>query len=177
MSKGSQNKEVLLEKKRINPESSKEKKIEDELNRISVFFEEVDTNKRSVISPLLQNAAFMKVTLEELQEIINAEGVTDHYQNGANQYGIKQSATLQSYNALIKNYASVVKTLAQMLPPEKRNTYTPWEYKEKTPEEIEADRIREEEHQRQLREELQRAVEEQKRRNAEWEARKADANR
>ena len=50
----------------------------------------------------------MKVTLEDLQEAINENGVTEEYQNGANQRGIKQSATLQSYNALIKNYASVI---------------------------------------------------------------------
>ena len=60
----------------------------------------------------------MKVTLEDLQRIINEEGVTETYQNGANQRGIKQSATLQSYNSLIKNYASVIKTLSQLLPKE-----------------------------------------------------------
>ncbi len=104
------------------PEQTKEKRIAKELNRISKFFEEVDANQKAIVKPLLQNAAFMKVTLEDLQEIINAEGVTDQYQNGANQYGVKQSATLQSYNSLIKNYASVIKTLAQLLPPEKKQS-------------------------------------------------------
>ena len=95
---------------------SKNKRIEEELNRISIFFEELDENKKAIVSPLLQNAAFMKITLEDLQEKINEEGVVDIYQNGANQYGTKQSATLQSYNSLIKNYASVMKTLEVMLP-------------------------------------------------------------
>ena len=69
----------------------------------------------------------MRVTLEDLQEAINENGVTEEYQNGANQRGIKQSATLQSYNALIKNYASVIRTLSQLLPPEKKAELTPWE--------------------------------------------------
>ena len=103
----------------------KEKRITAELARISKPFEKVDANQKTVIAPLLQNAAFMKVTLEELQEIINAEGVTEVYQNGANQRGTKQSATLQSYNSLIKNYTTAIKTLAQLLPPvEKKSTLT-----------------------------------------------------
>lgn len=96
----------------------KEERIKTELERISKHFENVNESQRAIVTPLLQNAAFMKVTLEDLQRIINEEGVTETYQNGANQRGIKQSATLQSYNSLIKNYASVIKTLSQLLPKE-----------------------------------------------------------
>ena len=99
---------------------SKEKRIKKELDRIKFYFELADGNQRAIVTPLLQNAAFMKVTLDDLQEIINKEGVTEIYQNGANQHGIKQSAAVQSYNAVIKNYASVIKTLAGLLPPEER---------------------------------------------------------
>ena len=73
-----------------------------------------------MITPILQNAAFMRVTLEDLQQLILEEGVVDEYQNGENQHGKKQSAALQSYNALVKNYAAVSKTLTQMLPPERK---------------------------------------------------------
>lgn len=106
----------------------------------------------------------MKVTLEDLQEKINSEGVTDEYQNGANQKGIKQSATLQSYNSLIKNYASVMKSLSQLLPPEKKDV-SQYGYKptpKKTPEEIELEEMREREKQKQINEEIKRASEWQK---------------
>lgn len=105
-------------------EKSKEKRIAEELKRISIWFSDMDENQRAVIDPIMQNSAFMKVTLDDLQEIINKEGVVDHYQNGANQYGMKQSATLQSYNALVKNYAAVNKTLYSVLPPQKRKLVT-----------------------------------------------------
>ena len=101
-------------------DKSKEKRIKQELTRISKFFEKADGNQRALVAPLLQNAAFMAITLEDLQETINAEGATDEYQNGANQRGIKQSATLQSYNALIKNYTTVIKALSAVLPPEEK---------------------------------------------------------
>lgn len=97
-------------------EKSKEVRISDELARISRSFSSVDDNKRSIVAPLLQNAAFMKVTLEDLQKTINAEGATDSYKNGANQFGVKQSATLQAYNSLVKNFTTIMKTLAQLVP-------------------------------------------------------------
>jgi len=97
---------------------TKEKRKEKELARISVYFERVDANQRAMAQPLLQNAAFMAVTLQDLQTVINAEGLTEEYRNGSNQYGIKPSASLQAYNTTVKNYAAVIKTLAQLLPKE-----------------------------------------------------------
>lgn len=138
-------------------EINKENRISEELKRISQYFEKVDANQRAIVSPLLQNAAFMKVTLEDLQEVIKKEGVTEEYQNGANQRGVKQSAALQSYNSLIKNYASVIKTLSQLLPPEAKkiasSTFFGWNPPEKSEEEIE--------------EEIRMSMERQKKINAE----------
>lgn len=99
---------------------TKYQRIMSETERIGLIYENLPDNQREVVAPLIQNAAFMKVTLEDLQEIINEEGVIDSYQNGANQSGTKQSATLQSYNSLIKNFASVQRQLIQLLPPEGR---------------------------------------------------------
>ena len=97
-------------------EKTKEERISEELDRLYQRFEDIDANKKVVLVPLIQNAAFMKVSLEDLQEIINRDGVTETYQNGANQYGVKQSAAVQSYNALIKNYAAVIKQLSGYVP-------------------------------------------------------------
>ena len=102
------------------PEIIKENRIDEELKRISHFFENAAASDKAIIAPLLQNAAFMRITLENLQVIINEEGPTEVYQNGEHQKGIKQSAALQSYNSTIKNYASVIKTLVTFLPPEQR---------------------------------------------------------
>ena len=101
-------------------EKSKEERIEEELRRISQWFSDLDENQLAIVDPLLQNAAFMRVTLEDLQEVINREGAIDKYVNGSNQFGLKTSASLQSYNSLIKNYAAVVKVLLSYLPKMKR---------------------------------------------------------
>lgn len=147
-------------------ETEKEKRISAELKRLNQFFEKADANQRALVAPLLQNAAFMKVTLEDLQEQINEEGVTEVYQNGANQKGVKQSATLQSYNALIKNYTSVIKALSHLLPPAERQalpSLTTWKPREKTKEEIEEDLRKAREREERVRMEIERAVEYQRR--------------
>lgn len=144
-------------------ETTKEKRIKAELNRIKEKFSDADANQKAIVAPLMQNAAFMKVTLEDLQEIINLEGVTDSYQNGANQYGVKQSATLQSYNSLIKNYTAVIKALSKLLPPEKKEPARPWQPIEKTPEEIAEEQRKEAEHIAKINADIQRAIEFQRR--------------
>ena len=132
-------------------------RIAAEIDRISKYFDRVSESQRAIALPLIENAAFMRIVLEDLQEIIKNEGVTESYQNGANQFGIKQSASLQSYNSLIKNYAAVIKTLDKMLPympPQKIGTIVP-ELKpvqRKTQEEINAEINRAAEWQRQQRE-------------------------
>ena len=145
-----------------DPERSKEKRIENELKRISLYFEEIDGNQLAAVTPLLQNAAFMMVTLQDLQEQINAEGVTETYTNGANQRGVKSSAALQSYNSLIKNYASVIKALAGLLPPERKAALQVVPIKPDPEEE----RRQQEERNRRREEELARAIEYQRRQRA-----------
>lgn len=145
------------------PKLTKAKRIKNELDRLNIYFELIDENQLAVVTSLIQNAAFMKVTLEDLQAIINAEGVIDQYQNGANQSGIKQSANLQAYNSLIKNYASVIRTLAQLLPPGQRK---PRDLLEEfilstNGDQEEYDR-EEEERERKVKEEIARGVELQK---------------
>ncbi len=99
---------------------NKEERIRIELDRISKVFDRVPEKERSVIDPLLQNYAFMKVTLEDLQEEINRDGIAETYQNGANQSGQKENSKLKSYNRLIKNFESVIKTVMKYLPDDDR---------------------------------------------------------
>ena len=145
----------------IYTELEKEKRISEEFNRISIYFEKLDENERAVIVPLIQNAAFMRVTLEDLQEIIAEQGPVEAYQNGANQSGMKQSAALQSYNATVKNYAAVIKTLFGLLPPMER----PAAFKPcvKTEKEREAERRQMEERQKRINAEIAAAAEYQRR--------------
>lgn len=70
---------------------------------------------------MIDSAAFTAICMEELQEIINAEGYEVEYQNGANQSGVKQSVSLSSYLSLQKNYTKIIDTLMKYIPADERS--------------------------------------------------------
>lgn len=99
---------------------TKDRKIKKEYNRLRRIFKDLDKNKLQTVESLMRNAAFMSVSLEELQDIINAEGYIVEYQNGANQSGTKQSDAVKTHIAMTKNHASIIKQLCDLVPPEKK---------------------------------------------------------
>ena len=101
-------------------ELTKEQKIKKEIARLKRVFKDLDKNKLQTVESLIKNAAFMAVSLEELQEIINAEGYVVEYQNGENQKGTKQSDAAKTHIAMTKNHAAIIKQLTDLVPPEKK---------------------------------------------------------
>lgn len=110
---------------RYNPEKSetseddlitKEKRIKKEVTRLKKLLKHIPKDKMNSVMALINNAAFMTVTLEDLQETINTQGPVSEYQNGENQWGTKKSPEVEIYNTMIKNLASVIKQLTDLIP-------------------------------------------------------------
>jgi hypothetical protein len=101
-------------------EKTKEQKIAAEKRRLRSIFKELEENKRKLVTPLIEKAAFMSVELDALQEIIEQDGWTSEYKNGENQYGTKRSPEADTYIALSKNYAAIIKQLVDIVPEAKR---------------------------------------------------------
>lgn len=97
-------------------ELTKEEKTKKEKTRLRGIFKELDENKKKLVTPLIEKAAFMSVELDILQEQIEQEGWTSEYKNGENQYGTKKSPEAETYIALSKNYAAVIKQLTELVP-------------------------------------------------------------
>lgn len=100
--------------------AEKEAAIRKEELRLKRAFKDLDKNKMSTVKQLISTAAFLSVTLRDLEEEINRNGVTEEYQNGANQYGVKQSAAAVTHIAMTKNLTSIMKQLADLVPAEKK---------------------------------------------------------
>ena len=81
----------------------KEERIAAERERLNALFADLDANQLQAAAGLISSAAFLAVSLEDLEAEINANGCIDEYTNGENQGGKKTSAELQSYNATVKN--------------------------------------------------------------------------
>ncbi|WP_238899356.1 hypothetical protein [Clostridium sp. YIM B02500] len=95
---------------------SKDERISEEIKRLDKLFKDVDMKTKKAVHSLIENAAFMSITLEDLQATINKNGVISEYQNGENQWGTKKSPEVEIYNTMIKNHMSVIKQLTDLLP-------------------------------------------------------------
>lgn len=91
------------------------KKETSDLKELRKIFERTKNNKSKLALSLLDKAEFMNETLKELEAKVKLEGAVTTMCQGS--YDIKrENPALKSYNATIKNYASVVKQIVDLLP-------------------------------------------------------------
>lgn len=100
----------------ISETIDKEELIKKEVSKLTRTFKSLSTGTKSSITNLINEAAFMSVSLSELRAIINKKGYIEEYQNGENQKGIKKAAEVDIYNSLIKHYMAIMKQLLDLLP-------------------------------------------------------------
>lgn len=64
----------------------------------------------------------MGLQLKKLAVDIDKNGVTEQYCNGANQYGIKKSASADVYGTMIKSYMTAQKQINDLIPKSESET-------------------------------------------------------
>ena len=87
-----------------------------EFVKMKKIYADLSPDQQVICFSMLEEAAFLKATLAGLRSEIDANGCTDEYKNGANQFGTKVSATLQSYNSTLKNYFVLMEKIVKMFP-------------------------------------------------------------
>ena len=102
--------------------TAKEKKIRKETKRLMEVFEGLDKNKLKVAESLIARAAYITVSIQELEEQLNEEGWTEEYMNGRNQSGIKKSAAAEVHLGLTKNLNAIMKQLLDLVPPARKES-------------------------------------------------------
>jgi septal ring factor EnvC (AmiA/AmiB activator) len=105
----------------VSDVSDKLERVEREIKRIKKLLKSVDKDRLATIGTLIKNAAFMSVTLDDLQDAMNQNGLISEYQNGANQWGTKKSPEIEIYNVMIKNHMAIMKQLVDLLPEKDAN--------------------------------------------------------
>ena len=94
----------------------KNNKIKKEKQMLEKIFKKIDKNKQKIVEKLIDNVAFMSISLDELKEDIKKYGIKEEYMNGKNQFGFKESVESKTYNTMLKNYMSAIKQLIDLLP-------------------------------------------------------------
>lgn len=93
----------------------KEKRIRREIKKLRALFSDLPKEKQVAAEGLIQEAAFMRVTLEETRYVIDQEGVVEKFEQGVQKFQREHPAT-KVYNTMINRYATVCKQLFDIIP-------------------------------------------------------------
>ena len=96
--------------------ASKETRMKKEKARLLEIFHDLDDNKLAVCDTLFARAAFITVSLQDLEEELSRSGWVEPYQNGENQRGLKKSAAAEVHISLTKNLNAIMKQLLDIVP-------------------------------------------------------------
>ena len=96
---------------------SKDTLVNREINRLTNLFKDIDANRRLTAKGLIEEASFMKATLQELKEMIDEQGPIDEMPQG--EYSIlREHPALKSYNTMVQRYTNIINQLTNLHPKE-----------------------------------------------------------
>ena len=103
-------------------EKTKENRIKREKNKIKKILVDVPESKLKLNEKLIENVAFMAVTLEDLQKKINEEGSVIVAKNG-NGFDVTQEHPAQkAYVAMMAKFTPAMSQLMSLLPDNKTDS-------------------------------------------------------
>lgn len=94
----------------------KEQKINEEYVNLRKALKNIPEEKMSVATGLIENAAFMAVTLDELKENVNENGAICTYNRNP-----VESPAIKSYNTMINRYGNIMAQILALLPKEEQS--------------------------------------------------------
>ena len=98
-------------------QEEKKNKILRERRRLSRQFAGLEKRNRAVVDGLIEQAAFLRVQLQELSEDLTENGVTELFQQGATQEPYeRQRPAANVYNSMNANYQKIIAKLNDLLP-------------------------------------------------------------
>src|SRR5699024_1480035 len=103
---------------RTEGEAMRTERVDKEKNRLEDIFNVLEPEEMDVAQGLMDEVAFMRVTLQDLKEEKNENRTVDIMPQV--EYAIKrQSPEVQTYNTMIQRYNATYKELFNLLPKEK----------------------------------------------------------
>lgn len=103
-------------------EPSKSERIKSELAKLTEIYKGIPENKKTLVEGLLNRAVYMRATLEDYEKDIDENGSVEQFSQSADVDPYERARpVVQMYNTMNKNYQSIIKQLADQLPPEETN--------------------------------------------------------
>lgn len=90
--------------------------------RLLELFKDLEPNKLQTCMALIERAAFITVSLQDLEEQLNETGWVEYYKNGETQSGWKKAAAADCHISLTKNLNTIIKQLLELVPPAQKRS-------------------------------------------------------
>lgn len=99
----------------IYEQLEKEKKIKQEVSRLKKNYKDLEKEKVKILDGLVNEAAFLKISLEETREILTKEGLTEIFKQGKQEFE-RERLQVKIYLNFMKLYSNVMKQLIDIIP-------------------------------------------------------------
>ncbi|WP_017548651.1 hypothetical protein [Salinicoccus carnicancri] len=98
---------------------TKEQRIRTEYNRIKKSYKPLPKETLNVVEGLMRRAAFMRVSLEDMEEDLMENGSVELFSQSESQKPYeRQRPMAQLYNSMNANYQKIIRELSSHLPKE-----------------------------------------------------------
>ncbi len=114
--KGGEIMDNIYKKEELTKE--KEEAVKKEEKRLKRIFGKIEKNKKSTIEGLIQRAAFMRISLDEMEQDINENGFTEKFSQGNQEPYLRQRPISDIYSKMNASYQKIIKQLTDLLPKE-----------------------------------------------------------
>ena len=104
-------------KEQFKDDLNKEKNIKQEINIIKKLYKDLPKEKSKVLEGLINESAFIKVSLEELRDNLLKNGFTEVFEQGEQRFN-RERPEVKIYTTFIQRYSNVMKQLIDLLPVE-----------------------------------------------------------
>lgn len=96
---------------------TKDKRTKKEEERLKKIYKGLPKDRTSVTQGLIRRAAYMRSTLEDLENDIDENGLWEMFSQSESQTPYeRERPAARLYNTLNKNYQSIIKQLSDLLP-------------------------------------------------------------
>lgn len=94
----------------------KEKLIKAEESRLKRIYKKIGDDKLKIAIGAIQRAAFLRISLQELEEDINEHGYTEKFQQGNQEPYDRKRPNAETYKSFYDSYLKTIKQLTDLLP-------------------------------------------------------------
>lgn len=101
----------------ISEQLEREKNINQEIKRIKKLYKDFPKEKSKVLEGLINEAAFMKMALEELRKDLIRNGYVELFEQGEQCFN-RERPEVKTYTNFMQRYSVVMKQLIDLLPVE-----------------------------------------------------------